>query len=91
MSTRAALIVATGVLASSISIPLGWHKQAAQAARSTATASRLPTATLPADADHPTVQPTDKAEAETWSGPEIITALEECMRLLTPTGADLEV
>jgi hypothetical protein len=94
-STRAALIVATGVLASCISIPLSWHKAraegAAQAARSTPTASRPPTATLPADADHPTVQPSDKAEAETWSDPEIITALEECVRLLTPTGADLEV
>ena len=53
----------------------------------------VPTAecNLPADADHPTVQPTGKAEAETWSGPEIITALQECIRLLTPTETDLEV
>jgi hypothetical protein len=33
-STRAALIVATGVLASSISIPLSWHKARVEGAAS---------------------------------------------------------
>jgi hypothetical protein len=90
---RAALVVAAGVLAGSISIPLSWHEArldgAAQAARSTP--SRQLKTPLPTEADHPPVQPSDKAEAETWSDAEIIAALEECVRLLAPTGAELEV
>ena len=91
----AALIVAAGLLAVSVSIPGSWREArfdgAAQAARLTVTPARQPNAPLPAEADHPPVQPSDKAEAETWSDAEIIAALEECVRLLTPTGADLEV
>ena len=46
---------------------------------------------MPAEADHPPVLPEGKAEAETWSHAEIIAGLEECVRLLAPTGAEVEV
>ena len=91
----AAVIVAAGLLAVSVSFPSSWRKArfdgTAQAARSTVTPAPQPNSPLPAEADHPPVQPSDKAEAETWSDAEIIAALEECVRVLTPTGADLEV
>jgi hypothetical protein len=93
--TLAAFVVAAGALAASISTAISGREArvdgAVQAARSTVGRSRQPTPTLPDEADHPPVQPSDKAEAETWSDAEIIAALEECVRLLTPTGADLEV
>jgi hypothetical protein len=37
------------------------------------------------------VTPEGKAEAERWSDAEIIAGLEECVRLLAPTGANVEV
>ena len=91
----AALFVAAAVLAVSALLPRSWRDLgfdgAAQAARSTKAPSQQANAPLPGEADHPPVQPSGKAEAETWSNAEIIAALEECLRLLTPTGADLEV
>jgi hypothetical protein len=45
----------------------------------------------PGEADHPPVAPEGKAEAETWSDGEIIAGLEECVRLLAPTGAEVEI
>ena len=45
----------------------------------------------PVPADHPPVpQPAPPTLSTTWSDTEIITALEECVRLLAPTGADVE-
>jgi hypothetical protein len=54
--------------------------------------SNLAKAKTPVPADHPPVAPTPPAEAAaTWSDKEIISALEECVRLLAPTGADVEL
>jgi hypothetical protein len=42
--------------------------------------------------DHPAVRPATEAESNaTWSDAEIIAALEECVRLLAPTGAEVEL
>jgi hypothetical protein len=37
------------------------------------------------------VAPEGQAEAESWSDAEIIAGLQECVRLLAPTGAEVEV
>jgi hypothetical protein len=84
------VLVAAVVLALAGSIPQGWRAErldgAAQAARGTAERTRQPN-TPPVEADHPPVQPSDKAEAETWTDAEIIAAVAECVRLLTPSDA----
>jgi hypothetical protein len=61
------------------------------AAAGSATPSRQGKAPTPAEVDHPAVAPEGRAEAETWSKAEIIAGLEECVRLLAPTGAEVEV
>lgn len=63
---------------------------ATQAARSTPAPVPQPKNT-PAEADHPPVEPSAKAQAATWPDAEIIAALEECVRLLSPTGDEVEV
>ena len=64
---------------------------AALAARAPGTPGRQGKAPKPAEVDHPPVVPEGKAEAETWSDAEIIAGLEECVRLLAPTGAEVEI
>jgi hypothetical protein len=54
-------------------------------------ASRSPQPKAPVQADHPAVRPSMGTEGEVWSDAEIIGALEECVRLLAPTGANVEV
>ena len=44
-----------------------------------------------AQVDHPPVPPVAPVEGERWSEAEVIAALEECVRLLAPTGAEVEV
>lgn len=44
----------------------------------------------PVPADHPPVSQPAPPASTTWSDIEIISALEECVRLLAPTGADVE-
>jgi hypothetical protein len=58
-----------------------------------ASASAAPRAgqKAPAQADHPPVSPPASAEKESWSDAEIISALEECVGLLAPTGVEIEV
>jgi hypothetical protein len=63
----------------------------AAAARAAHSASTRQSNTSPAEADHPPVQRSENAQAETWPDAEIIAALEECVRLLTPTGDEIEV
>jgi hypothetical protein len=83
----AALMFAAGMM---LTVPLRWWEMSIDGAAQAARARKL-SATHPGETDHPPVHSSEKAEAETWSDAEIISALEECVRLLTPTGADLEV
>src|SRR5262249_20641807 len=48
-------------------------------------------ASLPAEAGHPSVQPSERAEAETWPEADIAAAREECTRLLSHTGDSIEI
>jgi hypothetical protein len=92
--TTLIVIIAAVVLALGVSIPQEWgatgFDAAAQAARSTAVPTRQPQ-NAPVEADHPPVQSSDNAQAATWPDADIIAALEECVRLLTPVGDDDEV
>ena len=45
----------------------------------------------PAAADHPPVQHSPEAEAETWTEAEVVSALEECVQLLAPIAAHVDV
>jgi hypothetical protein len=60
-------------------------------ASSTVAPNRHAKTSLPAEADHPPVQPSEPAEAETWSEADVVAALEECARLLAPTGDNIEI
>ena len=54
--------------------------------------SKSAKAKTPVPTDHPTVPPAAApAESATWTDSDIISALEECVRLLAPTGADVEL
>jgi hypothetical protein len=92
-ATTLVVIFAGTVVAFSISVSQEWWARtldgAAQAARSTPAPAPQPKNT-PAEADHPPVEPSAKAAA-TWPDAEIIGALEECVRLLSPTGDEVEV
>ena len=59
---------------------------AAFAARAPGTQGRQVKTPKPAEADHPPVVPEG-----TWSDAAIIAGLEECVRLLAPTGAEVEI
>jgi hypothetical protein len=89
----AALLLAGGALVVGALIP--WVGQntgldgAALAARGSV--SKQEKLKAPAGVDHPAVAPEGKAEAERWSDAEIIAGLEECVRVLAPTGAEVEV
>jgi hypothetical protein len=91
----ATLVIAGGALSVSGFIP--WSRYDARfngtalAARDSVRPSRQGKVPTPAEVDHPAVAPEGKAEAETWSDAEIIAGLEECVRLLAPTGAEVEV
>ena len=92
----AALALAGGALLLSGTIP--WSDEAnagldgaALAARAPGTSGRQGKTPRPAEMDHPPVAPEGKAEAETWSDGQIIADLEECVRLLAPTGAEVEI
>ena len=93
--TIAALALAGGVLLLGGTIP--WNGRnagfdgAALAARAPGTPGRQGKTPRPAEADNPPVAPEGKAEAETWSDAEIVAGLEECVRLLAPTGAEVEI
>jgi len=88
------VIIAVAVVALGISIPHEWRATsfdgAAQAARSTAALPRQSKG-APVEADHPPVQPSDEPQAATWPDAEIIAAAEECVRLLSPTGDEIEL
>jgi hypothetical protein len=92
ISTVIVVGAAAALLTLRVSTPSKWFATTfdgrAQAARATST--RQPT-TPPTEADHPPVQPSDNAEAEIWPDAEVISALQECVRLLTPTGDAIEV
>jgi hypothetical protein len=93
--TIAAVVLAGGALLMSAIIP--WSRDhaafdgAAFAARGSVSPGRQGKAATPAEVDHPAVAPEGNAEALTWSDAEIIAGLEECVRLLAPTGAEVEV
>jgi hypothetical protein len=93
--TIAALVLAGGGLLLGGTIPWSGRNAtfdgAALAARAPGTPGRQGKAPKPAEADHPPVAPEGKAEAETWSDAEIVAGLEECVRLLAPTGAEVEI
>jgi hypothetical protein len=91
----AALVLTGGALVMGAMIP--WAGQntgfdgVALAARGSVSSSKQEKARTPAEVDHPAVAPEGKAEAERWLDAEIIAGLEECVRLLAPTGAEVEV
>jgi hypothetical protein len=93
-ATMLIVIIAVAVVALGISIPHEWRATsfdgAAQAARSTAALPRQSKG-APVEADHPPVQPSDEPQAATWPDAEIIAAAEECVRLLSPTGDEIEL
>jgi hypothetical protein len=68
------------------------HQIASQAIVPASSAeSKSATAKTPVPADHPAVPPATATERSAiWREEEIISALEECVRLLAPTGADVE-
>jgi hypothetical protein len=92
LCTIAVLALAGGILLLGGTIPWSGRDAgsdgAALAARAPGRREKVP---KPAEADHPSVAPEGKAEAETWSDAEIIAGLEECVRLLAPTGAEVEI
>jgi hypothetical protein len=86
-------VVGAGALAASATIMLahcqlsGTTKVAAAPAE-----SKSARAKTPVPVDHPPVAPAPAADAAAaWSDAEIISALEECVRLLAPTGAVVEL
>jgi len=91
----ATLVLAGGALVVGAMFPWGGQNTgfdgAALAARGSVSASKQGKPATPAEVDHPAVAPEGKAEAERWSDAEIIAGLEECVRLLAPTGAEVEV
>jgi hypothetical protein len=92
--TTLVVIIAAAVVGLGTSGPHEWRGTrfdgAAQAARWTPAPAPQPKNT-PAEADHPPVEPSAKAQAATWPDAEIIAALEECVWLLSPTGDEVEV
>jgi hypothetical protein len=85
--------LATGALAAAALIVILLHRMPAHAIVGTASAQSKPAKTkTPVPSDHP-AKPSAPPGAEnaSWSDSEIILALEECVRLLVPTGADLEL
>ena len=93
--TIAALALAGGASMLGGTVPLSGGDVgldgAAFAARAPGAQGRQGKTAKPAEADHPPVEPEGKAEAETWTDAEIIAGLEECARLLAPTGAEVEI
>jgi hypothetical protein len=53
--------------------------------------SKSAKAKTPVPEDHPAIPSAPPGPENAWSDAEIISALEECLRLLVPTGADLEL
>jgi hypothetical protein len=91
--TRRNIALASGALAGAALIVTLLHKTPPHAMVPTASAqSNSAKAKTPVPRDHPAIPSAPPgAESATWSDAEIISALEECVRLLVPTGADLEL
>ena len=85
--------LAAGALAAGALIVIAIHKIPPDAMVPAASAEpRSAKPKTPVPADHPAVPPAAApAQSATWSDSEIISALEECVRLLASTGADVEL
>src|SRR5689334_1902545 len=85
--------LAVGALAASATLMIAFGQLPGTMMMSAAAAASKSAKTkTPVPADHPPVAPPPPSEAAaTWSDAEIISALEECVRLLAPTGAEVEL
>ena len=94
-TSRVVVVITAAAAAVAISVSKGrWATTfdgAAQAARSTPVPVRQPKKAPPVTADHPPVAPSDRAQAATWSDAEIVAAVDECVRLLSPAGDEIEL
>ena len=85
-----ALAAAAVIVGVALTSALGGATGDSRARISPASAAPREETKAPAQAEHAPVNP-PMPDQQAWSDAEIISALEECVRLLAPTGAELEV